>query len=540
MEAFKAYEREAKTKAFSKEGLQRQREREIKGEEGRQDITDWLQDRIEELKRQIEVLEGEIENESGKKKKGSTEAAEQRLERHNVHLTGLEKLLRMWENIAIDREKVENVKDDIDYYVDNNQDDDFMENETIYDDLGLDDWDPEDVDHDYGDYDPEELNDEDGEENNDDSLAESNVDDTHTSSHEFTSSDATHETHETSKDYSMSSSSASIPAGHSEDLSSSSSKNSAHNAANTSSSPSTKPKDAHTQTSEDSRSSAHMSSSVLDPTPAEALKNASRPASSSTDSPLTMSNNNLAGLKIDPSSDASNPSLIASQSSLQSHQDGANISSHAGASILSAMQSGASLNASGQLSSSSSQVSSNQPGMMSQGAAQGGQQPFQPSHTLGIPRSSMFSMRSAEAEAIEMAGLKASARYLPEAEPTRMPYKARNPTLTPSSYPSVPAQNLLDDPATFQKFPPDLLFFLFYFQQNTYQQYLAARELKRQSWRYHTKYLTWFQRHEDPKTINPEFEQGTYVYFDYETGWCQRKKSEFTFQYMYLEDNELP
>ena len=72
--------------------------------------------------------------------------------------------------------------------------------------------------------------------------------------------------------------------------------------------------------------------------------------------------------------------------------------------------------------------------------------------------------------------------------------------------------------------------------QGTYQQYLAARELKKQSWRYHKKYLTWFQRHEEPKVTADEYEQGTYVYFDYETGWCQRIKSEFTFEYGYLED----
>jgi hypothetical protein len=66
--------------------------------------------------------------------------------------------------------------------------------------------------------------------------------------------------------------------------------------------------------------------------------------------------------------------------------------------------------------------------------------------------------------------------------------------------------------------------------------YLAAKELKKQSWRYHKKYLTWFQRHEEPKEITNDYEQGTYVYFDYETGWCQRKKTEFTFEYRYLED----
>ena len=57
----------------------------------------------------------------------------------------------------------------------------------------------------------------------------------------------------------------------------------------------------------------------------------------------------------------------------------------------------------------------------------------------------------------------------------------------------------------------------------TYQQYLAAKELKRRAWRYHKKYLTWFQRHEEPKEITPDYEQGTYVYFDYETGCISQK-----------------
>lgn len=51
--------------------------------------------------------------------------------------------------------------------------------------------------------------------------------------------------------------------------------------------------------------------------------------------------------------------------------------------------------------------------------------------------------------------------------------------------------------------------------QNTYQQYLAAKELKKQSWRYHRKFNTWFQRHEEPKVATDDFEQGTYVYFDF-------------------------
>jgi hypothetical protein len=41
--------------------------------------------------------------------------------------------------------------------------------------------------------------------------------------------------------------------------------------------------------------------------------------------------------------------------------------------------------------------------------------------------------------------------------------------------------------------------------------------------------MTWFQRHEEPKITTDEFEQGTYVYFDCESGWCQRIKQEFVF-----------
>jgi len=115
-------------------------------------------------------------------------------------------------------------------------------------------------------------------------------------------------------------------------------------------------------------------------------------------------------------------------------------------------------------------------------------------------------------------------------------YTPRNPYPTPSSYPSTPAL-IFDNPMVFEKLGTDALFFIFYYAQGTYQQYLAARELNKQSWRYHKKYMTWFQRHEEPKVKTDEYEQGTYVYFDYETGWCQRIKSDFRFEYSFLEDS---
>lgn len=146
------------------------------------------------------------------------------------------------------------------------------------------------------------------------------------------------------------------------------------------------------------------------------------------------------------------------------------------------------------------------------------------------------------------------------------PYQPRNLAQVPSSFPTVPAP-IFDNPAIFQvsrthsttvfnvfgeltvktclfhqQFDVDTLFFIFYYQQGTYQQYLAARELKDQSWRFHKQYLTWFKRHEEPKITTDEYEQGSYFFFDYfpkenyETGWCSRIKTDFTFEYRYLED----
>ncbi|KAL7092714.1 hypothetical protein ACP275_11G000200 [Erythranthe tilingii] len=130
-------------------------------------------------------------------------------------------------------------------------------------------------------------------------------------------------------------------------------------------------------------------------------------------------------------------------------------------------------------------------------------------------------------------------------------YTPRHPVITPQSYPQVQAP-IVNNPAFWERLGPDsyatdMLFFSFYYQQpfvqNTYQQYLAAKELKKQSWRYHRKFNTWFQRHEEPKVATDDFEQGTYVYFDFyissdeQQGWCQRIKTEFTFEYSFLEDD---
>jgi len=59
----------------------------------------------------------------------------------------------------------------------------------------------------------------------------------------------------------------------------------------------------------------------------------------------------------------------------------------------------------------------------------------------------------------------------------------------------------------YQRLSTETLFFVFYYMEGSKAQYLAAKALKKQSWRFHTKYMMWFQRHEEPKIINDDYEQ---------------------------------
>lgn len=87
-------------------------------------------------------------------------------------------------------------------------------------------------------------------------------------------------------------------------------------------------------------------------------------------------------------------------------------------------------------------------------------------------------------------------------------YAPRNPCRTPAAFPKQPAA-AFEKPQMFEKLNTDTLFLIFYYQQGTYQQYLAARELKRQSWRYHKKYMTWFQVNDQFHFRQPGISQST-------------------------------
>ncbi|KAG5984716.1 hypothetical protein E4U55_003488 [Claviceps digitariae] len=134
--------------------------------------------------------------------------------------------------------------------------------------------------------------------------------------------------------------------------------------------------------------------------------------------------------------------------------------------------------------------------------------------------------------------LQAGHKMLPEIEDVEAPatYRPENPV--PQTGSGFPREQLalLNDPRVFSRIDTDTLFYIFYYRQGTPQQYHAAKALKEQSWRFHKQYQTWFQRHEEPKNITEEYEQGTYRFFDYESTWMNRRKAEFKFAYKFLED----
>ena len=117
---------------------------------------------------------------------------------------------------------------------------------------------------------------------------------------------------------------------------------------------------------------------------------------------------------------------------------------------------------------------------------------------------------------LQYAMLEAAFTHMPhpsDSEKLR-PYLPRNPCATPVYYPQLPPVSS-DSLEFFQKLSTETLFFIFYYMEGTKAQYLAAKALKKHSWRFHTKYMMWFQRYEEPKVINDEFEQVMFLTISY-------------------------
>lgn len=126
MERFKACEKEMKTKAFSKEGLNAATKLDPK-EQQKLEMCQWIGSMVEELSRQVEQAEAELEQIQSTRGKKKDSEREQRLEelenlneRRAWHINRLELILRLLENGNLQTDAVTNIKEDIAYFVESN------------------------------------------------------------------------------------------------------------------------------------------------------------------------------------------------------------------------------------------------------------------------------------------------------------------------------------------------------------------------------------------------------------------------------------
>jgi len=581
MEKFKAVEKEMKTKAFSKEGLSATAKLDPE-EKKKLESCEFLSKMVEDLERQIESLEAEEETLHSTVKKGKKDTSKaDRLseisritERHKFHQGKLELLLRSLENGNIETEKVQELEDSIKYYVEENQAVEFMEDDTIYDDLNL--------EEDEGVF---------GLANDNDRLSSQDTQSVQDDTPEPADGRGP-----------------SAPGGKPKSSSVSEPQNAAgRRSSNTLKSPLPALATLHTPLASATNgvTNNHMKPAPL-PTraPGETLKYASAAAAAAASDKGTVG---IAPLPPPPGTAAApTPSAPPGLSALPPTQKSSATTSPSAAPSLPASSGPtpamkaavpATLSTepvpttqSNPKSPTAPQSNSTAPASMARAApppaavdtAESSRTPSiskmpgpirAPSRTSTVPapvephtvtareNSPVAQQTNGEPSNIEedesiyhlppglqdliqsfevtksralapdshsvQRLLQASAATRPESLDAEKPrhYRPDAKYATPSFYPQEPFA-YADDPALYSKMDTDTLFYIFYYRQNTYQQYMAAKSLKTQSWRFHKQYSTWFQRHEEPKTITEEFEQGTYRFFDYESTWYDSRSPD--------------
>lgn len=542
MEKFKAVEKEMKTKAFSKEGLSAAAKLDPKEKE-RMEVGQFLQEMIDELERQIESHEAESESLQAGLKKGKKDGGkadrlaelERTVERHKWHSAKLEILLRSLENGSVEVEQVKEIEDGIKYYVEQNQEVDFMEDDSIYDDLNL-----EEEEGLYG-----MNNDNDKVSSQDAQSTQDEPPDTEGRAMGMATKSKSIDATAATRRPSVQLKSQPLPA-----LS-----------ALHASLPNNNPNGKATET---------MKPAPLPTIPTgQPLKYASAAAAAAA------SDRNGVGIAPLPpppgaaarSIETASPAVTAAQLSAASPSPAqpaepqlVNVLEPAKQRAPTPKEDPKALE-SGPVPGPASKTSSIKPSphvakaQTSQLAnfAKVPQPPSPDSGIAGIASSRGESreeedeedeeeeciyhlpsslrdlldsfeetrQRATSDQPFDMNMLNASRMTCPTPQDAEKPnhYKPQDPyAYTPQHYPQEPL-GIFDDPRLYSRIDTDSLFYAFYYRQGTYQQYLAAKALKGQSWRFHKQYQTWFQRHEEPKNITEEFEQGTYRFFDYESTW---------------------
>lgn len=579
MERFKALEKEMKMKAFSKEGLIAQ-SRLDPAEKAKREMIDWIGNTTDELSRQIEATEAEAETlQTGKKKNKAAgdklHGLEELNERRQWHIGRLEVVQRMLENGQLNTDQVEVIQEDVKYFVESNSEEDFDYDTGIYDELNL----QEEEDYLQGDF------------SHNDDL--SNLD----SVSVLDSADVPKTPAKEEKERKSTPAKQAPPSTTDETppspvlskktisrkttLDSTKAEPVKLPAKSAEAAPPVPPLPAAAATAPTPKATAlppiryaaaaaaavapAASSSSLPTVPAPAASSATvmspEPATPAkpVESHAAVESAPVLETQKSPSPHTASPAAFTSALQAESSASPpaaapapAQTNGHApppppgipvarspapgqsapSQSVLSPSTNGIPLQAypqQGESSRAASAISAPSPAQQ-QGVMGNLMQSFDMAKELSQQRANdVNELHSALDQSF------ANVPHQTDAEPPRY-YHPQNPIRTPSYYPQTRLP-VFDDKTHISRLDQDVLFYIFYYMTGTYEQWLAAQELKAQSWRFHKQYLTWFQRAYNPQAITEDYEQGGYVYFDWENSWCQRKKSDFRFEYRWLSDH---
>ena len=565
MEKFKAVEKAMKTKAYSKEGLSAAAKLDPK-ERAKMEACDFLNTMVEELERQIETNEAEAESLQATMRKGKNQTVkadriaeiERVTERHKWHQGKLELIKRSLENGGVETEQVNELEESIKYYVQDNATPDFLEDDEMYDDLNL-----QEEEDNYGmGPDNDRVSSQDTQSIQDESPEESRSNSLPGKSKPATVSEGPAAARRPSTQ--MKSPLPTLATLHNPP------------ASTTNGASQMKPAAVPTRVEGLKYASAAAAAAASDknnlgiaplPPPPEALPAAAPPLQSSTgrkssaaspvvnhaqpDLPPHTNSNRPSVPTTTSTSDASSstkakspswndePSLAttsnAPQPPLPEKADTSRPRASRLASQVVPSESGSSRKGKTPAVSDTDLNGGSKAAPVQTNGTTNGVKPVvaeEDESVYHLPASLQDLLQAFEAthqnvKSTPSQSSQASQRMLaasfntsPDMLDVGTPrnYRPEIRCHTPAYYPQE-LDPVFDDHRLYSRIDPDTLFYIFYYKQATYQQYLAARALKDQSWRFHKQYQTWFQRHEEPKTITEEFEQGTYRFFDYESTW---------------------
>ena len=537
MEKFKAVEKAMKTKAYSKEGLSAAAKLDPK-EQAKVEASEFLSSMVDELEQQIETLEAEGESIQATMKKGKNNTAkaeriaevERVIERHKWHQGKLELIRRSLENGGVEPEQVTELEDNIRYYVSDGMNEDYMEDEEMYEELDL-----EDEEGTYGMGADNEKN---------SSLDDQSVQEdltTDTDLPKTLARKAQKEVDPVRRTSSQTKSPLPALATLHAPLPTISNGNSGTPAMKPASVPSRPAGEGLKYASAAAAAAASDKNNVgiapLPPPPGAASSSISplpQSRSSATNSPATSSaqpaSQQPESKQPTPAPAPAEPEPVPAPAPVPVPTKQSKRSKAAGKQALVP-----------ETSTTSKRTYTQQSCVM----------PMTDRSIAARTNGTSNGVKPSEEEEESIYHLPASLQDLVDTYETsrKRPYHPSAPSAlrmmsasqascpdvvdadVPRSYrPEVPVPPtgsnfpreplaLFDDQRWYSRVDPDTLFYVFYYRQGSAQQYMAAKALKDQSWRFHKQYQTWFQRHEEPKTITEDFEQGTYRFFDYESTW---------------------